>query len=939
MTVNNVAPTVTAAADQASDEGEDQAFDLGSFSDPGADSPWDVTINWGDGSLDTTFQALSAGSLGTQNHTYDDNDVYTVTVTVDDGQVTNSDTFEVTVANVAPDRNPGQQRPGQRRLERDGQLHPSRRCVERRHHGRLQVLLRLRQQHGHLALDYATAGASDSTSCSFADNGSYTVAGRIFDKDDGYTDYTTSVTVNNVAPTVTAAADQASDEGEDQAFDLGSFSDPGADSPWDVTINWGDGSLDTTFQALSAGSLGTQNHTYDDNDVYTVTVTVDDGTVTDSDTFEVTVANVAPTGTLGNNGPVNEGSSATVSFTLPDDVSSADTTAGFKYSFDCANNTANLALDYATAGASDSTSCSFADNGSYTVAGRIFDKDDGYTDYTTSVTVNNVAPTATFNAPESVDEGSTINLSLSAVSDPGSADTFEYRFSCDDGTTWTEWATSNSSTCSTTDNGTVLVKGQVRDDDGGSNEYSDSVTVNNVAPTATLTTAPSVNEGSPVGIALFDVVDPGTADTHQFRFKCGAADWTSWLLTDTVNCATTDNGSITVKGQVRDDDGGQSPEYEATVTINNVAPSATFNAPDSVNEGGNIALSLSAVIDPDTADTHEYRFKCGAADWGAWSGTASSSCTAVDNPSISVKGQVRDDDGGQSAEYSDSVTVTNVAPVYSAPSNQTATVAVAQNINLGSFSDAGTADGPWAVVVDWGDGSTDTTFNDTDQGSIANASHTYATNGPKTVTVCVTDKDLASDCAPTFTVTVTLTLYLHDNPTPPTINVNAEANLPLNTTAPTAGTLFNYSTDLDSSGTGRFLQKSDGTDASLSKRATWRYPFTGTLSSNLVLNGNTDLVVWARMKSSGKDIDLRALLLECTGTGTSCTTAATLDMTAVTNASTSFTQYTLTASSVSHTFDTGNTLVLRLFALDGGSTDDQYIAYDTSTYLSRLNLR
>ena len=151
------------------------------------------------------------------------------------------------------------------------------------------------------------------------------------------------------------------------------------------------------------------------------------------DTFEVTVNNVAPTATLGNNGPVNEGSSATVSFSGPADVSSADTTAGFKYSFfDCANNTANLALDYATAGASASTSCTFNDNGTYTVAGRIFDKDDGYTDYTTSVTVNNVAPTATFNAPGSVDEGSAINLSLSAVSDPGS-DSFEYRFSCDNG--------------------------------------------------------------------------------------------------------------------------------------------------------------------------------------------------------------------------------------------------------------------------------------------------------------------------------------------------------------------------------------------------------------------------------------------------------------------------------------------------------------------------
>ena len=35
------------------------------------------------------------------------------------------------------------------------------------------------------------------------------------------------VEVANVAPEVTAAADQASDEGESKSFDLGSFTDPG----------------------------------------------------------------------------------------------------------------------------------------------------------------------------------------------------------------------------------------------------------------------------------------------------------------------------------------------------------------------------------------------------------------------------------------------------------------------------------------------------------------------------------------------------------------------------------------------------------------------------------------------------------------------------------------------------------------------------------------
>src|SRR5205807_1826287 len=95
---------------------------------------------------------------------------------------------------------------------------------------------------------------------------------------------------------VTAAADQSSSEGSSATFNLGSFSDPGADSPWAVDIDWGDLSTHTTASKTTTGSLGTAAHTYADNGVYTVTVKV-----TDKDggfgqaTFKGTVSNVNPT--------------------------------------------------------------------------------------------------------------------------------------------------------------------------------------------------------------------------------------------------------------------------------------------------------------------------------------------------------------------------------------------------------------------------------------------------------------------------------------------------------------------------------------------------------------------------------------------------------------------------------------------------------------------
>src|SRR5262249_26154402 len=64
------------------------------------------------------------------------------------------------------------------------------------------------------------------------------------------------------------------------------------------------------------------------------------------------------------------------------------------------------------------------------------------------------------------------------------------------------------------------------------------------------------------------------------------------------------------------------------------------------------------------------------------------------------------------------------------------------SFTLGSFSDPGVNDGPWAVDVNWGDGSPHTTFNTSTQGTLTAQTHTYA-DGPSAypVTVQVTDRD------------------------------------------------------------------------------------------------------------------------------------------------------------------------------------------------------
>src|SRR2546425_5275459 len=73
-------------------------------------------------------------------------------------------------------------------------------------------------------------------------------------------------------------------------------------------------------------------------------------------TTTVDVRNVAPTADLGNNGPVDEGSPATVSFSNQFDPSTGDTAAGFHYAYSCFNSDLSSAT-YTSSGTIASTTC------------------------------------------------------------------------------------------------------------------------------------------------------------------------------------------------------------------------------------------------------------------------------------------------------------------------------------------------------------------------------------------------------------------------------------------------------------------------------------------------------------------------------------------------------------------------------------------------------
>src|SRR5215203_5004475 len=192
------------------------------------------------------------------------------------------------------------------------------------------------------------------------------------------------------------------------------------------------------------------------------------------------------------------------------------------------------------------------------------------------------------------------------------------------------------------------------------------LTVNNVAPTATFPTARTLNEGSASSFAFASPSDPSSADTSaafHYAFSCtgaslAGATYSSSGTTAFISC-TLDDGqsSPTVRARIIDKDEGFT-EYTTAVTVDNIAPTAAFDASSPVAEGSNIALTLAGAFDPSSADTtagFEYAFDCGSG-YGAFGALDSASCATTDNGSRTVKGKIRDKDGGVS-EYSASVTI------------------------------------------------------------------------------------------------------------------------------------------------------------------------------------------------------------------------------------------------------------------------------------------
>ena len=213
------------------------------------------------------------------------------------------------------------------------------------------------------------------------------------------------------------------------------------------------------------------------------------------------------------------------------------------------------------------------------------------------ILVQNVAPIASLSNDGPVFEGSPVIVSFDNQLDPSPLDEFYYSFDWDsDGVYDIVDQVDPSASHIWSDDGTFLVTARISDDDGGFNQYTTEVVVENSPPVVVPRGSFSLLEGlKSMPMTLVWFTDPGTSDTHTARIDWGD-DCLEWGKVSEVNGQGSvglhshiyaNNHIYIIKVTVADDDGARAYGY-IEVTVRNVAPTPSIDLV--VNPSGDFIL-------------------------------------------------------------------------------------------------------------------------------------------------------------------------------------------------------------------------------------------------------------------------------------------------------------------------------------------------------------
>src|SRR3989441_6889872 len=288
---------------------------------------------------------------------------------------------------------------------------------------------------------------------------------------------TNSVTVNDLAPTVTVSAPASANEGSPVTVTVTASDDEAISK---TCVNFGDSSSSCTAPFTHTYSTGGAA-----SKAFTITANATDAAgLTSTATASITINDLAPTVTVSAPASANEGSPVTVTVTASDDEAISKTCVNFGDS--SSSCTAPFTHTYSTGGAASKA---------FTITANATDAAGKTGSATTSITINDLAPTVTVSAPASANEGSPVTVTVTASDDEAISKTCvnfgDSSSSCTAPFTHT-YSTGGAASKAFT------ITANATDAAGMTATATTSITINDLAPTVTVTAPATANEGSPV---------------------------------------------------------------------------------------------------------------------------------------------------------------------------------------------------------------------------------------------------------------------------------------------------------------------------------------------------------------------------------------------------------------------------------------------------------
>ena len=326
------------------------------FDDPGQVGGYTAVINWGDGVTESASVNLDASSFAgsiSADHVYADDGIYIVELTLTDGDgeevtrsvmsvISNADPTLSGLNDISATENTAATFTGLFTITDPGFTFGSTTetfdaTIDWGDGTTPTTITGIAGTAGPTGPTIADVSADHT----FASEGVYTVLISVTDDDGGTATGTLQAFVSNTAPVLAPINAVSANEG-DEVTVTGSYTDddlgPGIDpaATHMLSIDWGDGTIQALTPAAGTGNEATfsANHTYADDGVYEIRVTVmDNDTGQASETTDATITGITPSITAASNATTPVGANTTFALATFTDPGFTSTSAGTEETF------------------------------------------------------------------------------------------------------------------------------------------------------------------------------------------------------------------------------------------------------------------------------------------------------------------------------------------------------------------------------------------------------------------------------------------------------------------------------------------------------------------------------------------------------------------------------------------------------------------------------